>query len=128
MSTYDYARAKASADRIIERFGAPAALLRPTSTGPVYDPTPGAPIEHPCVAAVIDFTDSEIFDNGGRVLSTDKHVILAKGALAIDPTPSDKLRVGDVEFWIIGGPPAGRGIKTIAPAGVVVFYDLQCRT
>lgn len=126
MAQFDYAKSKATADRLIGRFGMPAVLRVPTSTGPVYDPTPGAPKDYPCTVVVRDFSTYEVTAAGGRVLTKDKKVILAKGNLPLDPSPAHKLLLGGVEHVIVG-PDVGLGIKTVAPGGVTVLYQLQVR-
>lgn len=123
--SFDYARSRASADRLIAKFGRPGTLRRPVAaSGPSYDPTPGTPVDFAVTIAVIDYSDYEI--TGGRVLATDKKVLLAAGGLTEVPTPDHKLLIGTVWHNIIG-PDRGRGIKPLAPAGVVVMYELQAR-
>jgi hypothetical protein len=124
MTAFDYARSTVTADRLIARFGQAGTLRRPTATGTAYNPVAGDPGSHSCRFVVIEWAVGEV--DGSRVLSTDMKVLLAKGSLTIDPAPSDKLVIGGVEHHIIG-PDKGRGIKAVAPAGTVVFYELQVR-
>jgi hypothetical protein len=122
---FDYSRSKATADRLITRFGQAGFLRRPgVNTGTEYDPEIGPPTDYPCTFAVIGWSNGEIA--GGRVLATDKKVLLAKGDLQIEPTPSDKLVIGGAEHSIIG-PDNGLGIQTLAPAGIIVMWTLQAR-
>lgn len=126
MAGFNYQRAKATADRLIARFGRPepAVLRAPTFTGPDYDPTPGPPVDHPCTVVVVEWETKELETN--RVLANDLKLLVAKGELAIDPDPSHKLVVGGVEHTIVG-PESGLGVRTVAPGGVTVFYKLQVR-
>lgn len=121
---FDYPAAKADADEMIAEFGQTGTLVRPVTTGPVHNPVEGTPLSYPVTFVVIDWTDSEIA--GGRVLMTDKKVILAKGNLVVDPTPTDRLVIGGVSHAIIG-PDEGRGIRTLAPSGIICLYELQAR-
>jgi hypothetical protein len=119
VTTFDYAQAKADADELIAYFGQAATLKRPTVGGSAYNPTQGAPTSYDVIVAVLNYDDSEI--DGSRVLATDKKVLMARGDLAIDPVTTDRLEIGGVEHWIIAP------IRTTAPAGIVVLYELQAR-
>jgi hypothetical protein len=126
VTTFDYTRSRATADRLIARFGMAAILRRPTATGPAYNPTTGTPDDYPCTVVIDSFATSEVADSGGRILADDKKVLLAVGNLPISPAPSDKLVLGGAEYRIIG-PDVGKGIETVAPGGTTVMYVLQVR-
>jgi len=56
MSAYDYSRAVATANRLLTRFGQLGAIRRTGApTGPAYDPTPGAVVDHPARFAMLDY-------------------------------------------------------------------------
>jgi hypothetical protein len=117
---FDYGRSKATADRLIARFGQAAVLRRPGApSGPVYDPTPGEPTDYACTIVVLAYDNREI--DGTRILSTDKKVLLSKGSLAIEPALSDKLVIGGTEHAIVDP------IQPLSPGGVVVLYQVQAR-
>jgi hypothetical protein len=118
--TFNYARSKETADRLIQKFGQTGLIRRRTTTGPEYDPTEGDPTDHACRFAVMDYSNAEI--DGSRILATDRKVYLAKGALTIEPGLDDLLvDSAGVEYRII--PP----LKPLNPGGVVVFWELQAR-
>jgi len=119
VTAFNYGRPKATADRLIARFGQAGTLRRMLpGSGPAYDPGEPSPDDYAATFAVLDFNGREI--DGSRVLATDKKILLANGALAIQPTLSDKLVIGDVEHSIIN-------IETLAPGGTVVMWTLQVR-
>lgn len=118
MTTFDYTRSRATADRLIARFGQAGTLSRPTKSGTPYNPTPGAPDDHPCTFVVLEYAQGEI--DGSRVLETDKKVMLCKGALAIEPATSDKLLVGGVSHSIMD-------VRPLSPGGTVVLFEIQVR-
>jgi hypothetical protein len=121
VTAYDYARAKATADRLIEKFGQLGAIRRTgAGTGPEYDPTPGATTDYPARFAMLDYEASEI--DGTRVLATDKKAILAVGSLTITVALDDKLVEADGTVYKIIPP-----LKPLSPAGTVVMYEIQCR-
>lgn len=119
--SYDYGRAKAAADRLLEKFGQLGKVRRTGApTGPEYDPTPGVDVDHDAFMAVLDYDDSLI--NGTRILATDKYVILAVGDLPISLALDDKLVEADETVYKIIPP-----LKPLSPAGTVVMYEIQAR-
>ena len=121
MSAYDYSRAVATANRLLTRFGQLGAIRRTGApTGPAYDPTPGAVVDHPARFAMLDYEASEI--DGTRVLATDKKALLAVGSLTITVALDDKLVEADGTVYKIIPP-----LKPLSPAGTVVMYEIQCR-
>lgn len=121
MTSFNYARAKATADRLIERYGQLGAIRRTGApTGPEYDPTPGVDVDHPARFAMLDYEATEI--DGTRVLATDKKALLAVGSLTITPALDDKLVEADGTVYKIIPP-----LKPLSPAGTVVMYEIQCR-
>ena len=117
MTAFDYARSKASADRLLTRFGQSGTLLKYTKSGPSYDPVITWP-PHACTFVVLDYANREV--DGTRILATDKQVLLAKASLAIEPTTADKLLIGGVEHKLIA-------VKPISPGGTTILYELQVR-
>lgn len=117
MAAYDYTRPRATADRMLARFGQTGALRRETRSGPAYDPEISTE-DHACTFAVEDYRAQEI--DGSRVLVTDKRAILKAGGLAIVPTTSDKLVVAGVAHSIVR-------VETLAPGGTTLLWQLQIR-
>lgn len=118
MSAFDYARSKATADRLIARFGQAGTLRRPTSTGAAYNPTPGAPEDHAVTIVVLDYKDTEV--DGTRIRATDKRVLLARSDLAIAPALSDQLFIGYEPHALIE-------VQPLSPGGTVLMWELQAR-
>lgn len=118
MASFDYAKSKVTADRLIARFGQTGKIRRPSKTGPAYDPTEGSPNDKACKFVVLEYENREV--DGSRVLQTDKKVLLAAGGLAFAPALSDRLLIGGVEHSLIN-------VKPLSPAGSVVFYEAQAR-
>lgn len=120
---FDYSRAKATADRMIKRYGTtkPAYLLEPGATsGEDFNPTQGAPIQHKVEVVRLEYSTREI--DGVRIIAGDRRYLIAVGSLNIEPTPAWQLQVDGVVFTIV--PP----LKTLAPGDVTIFWDAQCRT
>lgn len=119
MTAFNYARAKATADRLIARFGQSGYIRRTPTTGTAYNPTQGTPADHACTFVVTDYTAREI--DGARILSSDKKAIVAFGALAIALGTADRLLDPSVPGYKIVE------VKPLNPGGTVVLYEMQVR-
>ena len=119
MTAFDYARPKATADRLITRYGQTATLRRPTTSGGTsYNPGTVTNADHACTIAVLDYSSREV--DGTRIQRTDRKVLMAKASLSIEPATTDKLEIGVDELKIVD-------VKPLSPAGTVVFWELQVR-
>ena len=117
MTRFDYSGVKATAERLIRRFGQDATLVRETQGGEPWDPVI-VETEYACQAAVMDYSQSLI--DGTRIQADDRQIYLSTEGLTVTPTTSDSLSVGGVSFSIIN-------VMPLNPGGTVVFYELQCR-
>ena len=120
MTTFDYSRPLATANRLIERFGQLGSIQRPgTPTGPKHNPTPGAPTSHPARFVIVDYSSREI--DGTRIKATDKKALMSPGSLTIDPATTDRLVEADASSWSIVG------VETLRPATTTLLHTLQVR-
>lgn len=117
--SFDYAKSKATADRLLTRFGQAATLRRPgTASGPAYNPTIGSPSNVSVTVVVLDYANREI--DGARILAGDKKVMLARAALTTDPTTADQLVIGGVAHAIVA-------VSPFSPGGTTVYFEIQAR-
>lgn len=119
MTAFNYAQAKATADRLIARFGQSGYIRRTPTTGAAYNPTQGTPADHACTFVITDYTSRQI--DGTRILAGDKKALVAVGALSITPGTADRLL-----------DPSAPGYKIVEamplnPGGTVVMYEMQVR-
>lgn len=120
MAGFDYARSRATADRLITRFGQQGAIRRAGApSGDPWNPTPGTSTDHACILVVLDYAASEI--DGTLIRATDRKVYVAAGGLAIEPMESDRVVIGGAALEIVR-------VTTLAPAGVAVYFELQARS
>jgi len=103
--TNDYLADQADADELIEEFGQAAILTRGAT-------------DHPATVVVLDYANREV--DGTRIQATDKRVLVAAGGLEITPKPSDRLKIDGTGHAIVQ-------VKPFAPAGIVVFFEVQAR-
>jgi len=109
------------ASRLIAKHGLPATLLRP---GPgtfnsLGEHIPGPDAEHPALVLVATYAIDLRFVGAGLLDVGDQRVFLsAEGMTA--PATTDRLRIGAEVFRLVR-------ITTLAPAGDVIFWELQVR-
>lgn len=121
MSTFDYSRPLATANRMIERYGQLGAIRRAGApSGDPFDPTPGADVDHAARFVMIDFSAHEV--DGTRIFATDKKALVSPGSLTIEPATTDHLVEADGTVWNIVPP-----VQTLRPAETTLLYTLQCR-
>ncbi len=117
MTKFDYAGARATAERMIRRFGQPGMLRRVTATGADYDPEQTVE-DFDCLMVALDYDQQ--FVGNTLIVSGDRMVYLSTEGLAVTPDLSDRLVIGGVEHAVVS-------IAPLSPAGTVVFWQIQAR-
>jgi hypothetical protein len=119
MTGFNYARATATADRLIARFGQSGLLRQITKSGTAYSKTATTTVDHP-VSLVITEYDVRLID-GVRILASDRKALVAVGSLTVEPTPADHLvDAAGAVYKIVN-------IQPINPGGTVVMWEVQAR-
>lgn len=119
---FDFAEMQATADDLIGEFGMPGAIRRSTTTGGgPYDPDGGTitVTDHPCMLVVDEYGLRE--RESSLIEANDRKVLVAVGGLTVEPQEEDQIVIGGAVFEIVS-------VKPIAPAGVVVLYEIQARS
>lgn len=121
MSTFDYARPLATANRLIARFGQDGVVRRITTTGGTsYDPGEETPTNYPARFVVTAF-DNRTEVDGSRILSTDKKVLMAAD-VETDPRSGDLLVCADGSILsVVDADP-------LKPAETVLLWTVQARS
>jgi hypothetical protein len=118
--SFDYAKSAATALRLLTKFGQPVTLRKQTAGA--YDPATGTATittsDTAGNAAILEFSDGERYQAGTTIQEGDKKALL--NAAAVTPAPNDLLIAGSVTWTVLG-------VKTLAPAGTVVLYELHLR-
>lgn len=119
---YDYARAKATAERLIIQFGQDAALRQVTNAGPDWAPT-----QTPAYTTIkaADVRNSRSFAGGSLVMAENTDILTSPPASVVI-APGDKIALGltaddadENSDWMVvsdTGP--------FAPDGTVIYYAL----
>ncbi len=117
MEAFDHDKARATAERLIAKFGQKGILRRITSTGPDYDPVQSSE-DFPCSLVDLDRSQAHIAET--LIQRGDRMVYLSTEGLPITPTLADKLLIGSAEHAIVD-------LQPLSPGGTVVFWQLQVR-
>lgn len=126
MAAFNYDRSRASADRLIAKFGQAGFIRRstPGTTGggdPWYpvSMTGGASADYACTVVVLDYSAGE--RDGTLIRVEDRKVLIAVGSLEIEPAPQDQIVLGGVAHPIID-------VKPLNPGGTNIYFEAQVRT
>lgn len=113
---------KQIASRLIKQHGQAATLLRP-GEGTVDDfggYTPGPDTEHPVTMVSATYAIELQVWAGGLVAVGDQRVLVSVEGFDLTPETTDRLRIGGEIFRTIG-------VSPLAPAGEVIFWEMQVR-
>lgn len=119
MTTFDYARTRATADKLLKYFGMSAVLRRE-----------GIP-DRVCIVAITDYSPRDASSQLAN--PTDRHVIMSAATPEIQALPPNNELDQLVTFIQPGGTvvneilPFTCPAKPIAPAGVPVLYEFTVR-
>lgn len=123
MAGFDYVKSRATADRLIKRFGQTGTLIRMIpGSGPKSNPGPSTSVSFPMTIVVLSYDRREI--NNTNILSTDKHIFastLGNTFGEIEPS-TDTIAASDGNIYTIVPP-----VSQLNPGGVNVLWDLQAR-
>lgn len=96
-------------------------VAHPDGGSGIYDPNTGtvtaATTAYPCTAAVLNYSAKDI--DGTLVLAGDAKVLIAPD-VGQAPEANDKIVTADRQMTVVRCSP-------VAPAGVVVLYEVQVR-
>ncbi|MFK0163498.1 hypothetical protein [Rhizobium sp. NPDC090279] len=117
MAAFDYDRTRATAARLIAKFGGKGSLRRISNTGLDYDPAQTSE-DFACSLVDLDHSQAHVADT--LIQRGDRMVYLSTEGLSITPALADKVLIGGVEHAIVD-------IQPLSPGGAVVFWQLQVR-
>ncbi|NKJ04110.1 hypothetical protein [Rhizobium sp. SG741] len=117
MEAFDYGKTRATAERLIAKFGQKGSLRRINNSGPDYDPVQASD-DFPCSFVDLDQSQAHVADT--LIQRGDRMVYISTEGLSITPTLADKMLIGGVEHAIVD-------IQPLSPGGTVVFWQLQVR-
>lgn len=118
--TFDYAKAAATALRLLEQFG--QTVTRNASTAGTYDPATGASVvtdtSSSRTGVLLDYSGKgEMYANGNLVIQGDKKLLLDGSGTA---EMTDSYVIGSTEYSVVS-------IKELNPGGTVVMFEIHAR-
>lgn len=112
--TFDYARSRATAERLIDRFGKDALIRVPgENMGTDYNPIIGLPTDH----AVRLVDNGTVTEADGATLITRRKMLVSTAGLSIVPHQDHSLVVDGVEHGI-------SEVRPLAPGPMVVLFEV----
>lgn len=110
--------------------GYPATLRKPPTGTPAnpYDPPTGNPTYHQVIVMV---SDKELRDVNGTLIGMTKRTVTISGAAGVVPSDDDKIVLGSHLTFVNAATDDGlawqeiAAVRSLAPAGVAVLYDLD---
>lgn len=121
MSTFDYLGSRASADKLIQKFGMQAVLRRASAS----------PTDRTCWVVIVDYNPTD--KSTSLANPTDRKVIMSAGLGDVPAMPPDN----ELDQLVTFVQPAGVvqnevlpftcPAKPIEPAGIVVVYEFTVR-
>ena len=118
LPSLDYAKSKATAERLISNFGQSGTLTQTVNSGASYNPTRTS-TDYACKLSVMSYRERDI--DGSDIQRGDKQVYLSTEGLSVVPSENDLLSIGGVKHKIVD-------LMPLSPAGMVVFWKAQVRT
>lgn len=112
--TFNYARSRATAERLIARFGTTATLRQITNSGTEWAPTQ---TETDTTITVVDL-EREVRDAAGTLTGQSKRTLYVSTAAGVTPEKDDKIVIGGTEHEIAE-------VRTLAPGGTTVMWEVD---
>lgn len=117
MTKFDYTKSRATAEKLIAKFGQTGTLRRETASSTAYDPTITTN-DYTVTLVDLDYDETQL--SGTLITRGDRLVYLSTIGLAIVPANGDKILIGGVEHAILD-------VKPLQPSGTIVLWELQAR-
>lgn len=112
---FDYARIRGTAERLLERFGQTATLLKPGEmVGPEWDREPGLATEY--TITVVDENNMRR-DMSGTLIGEAVHALIVSTSARVEPEQADRVRIGGRVLEITE-------VRPLAPGGTVLLWEV----
>ncbi len=112
--SFNYAAARATAERLIARFGQSATLRKVSRSGTAYAPTID---ETDTTITVVDL-NQRVRDQSGTLIGQSQRTLYVSTSAGVVPEKDDKVVIGGTEHEI-------GEVRALSPGGTVVFYEVD---
>lgn len=114
---FDYTRSRATAERLIARFGQSATLRQIVNSGPEYAPT-----QTPTDPAITVVDLSQRVRDAARTLTGEtRRTLLVSTAAGVTPVKADKVQIG-------GKWHEAAEVRPLSPGGTVILWEIDLAT
>ena len=117
MAGFDYVRTKATAERLIGKFGQSATLRQVTNSGDSWAPTQTAT---DTTIIVVDLNE-RMRDSSGTLEGQTRRTLLVSTSAGVEPGKGDKVLIGGKEHEV-------SEVRPLAPGGTVILYEVDLAT
>jgi len=112
--TFDYSNLKATADRLIARFGKTATLVTFTTSGTDYDPV----ITETDTSITLVELNYSLTNRNESLVQTGDKIWLVQAAAA--PSSSDKIELDGTRYSMVD-------IQPVSPGATTLLFEVQAR-
>lgn len=113
-----YARAEATAARLIAKYGKASKIVREGApSGPPHAPVPGADVEHDCVLVE---TKYDIANRDATLVAKGDKLGIISPAVDVVPLLSDRIRIDGKLHQLAD-------VQPLNPGGLVVLYKFHAK-
>lgn len=116
--TYDYTRPKATAERLIAKFGKNAVLQQYTNRGTPYSPTRTP--SNPVAIKVVDFEQLES-DREGSLVGTKSRVLYISTSAGVTPQKQDEVVLDGSTHEIVT-------VAALKPGDIDLMWEVMVRS
>lgn len=115
--TFNYARSKATAERLLASFGQTATLRQITNSGDAWEPSL---TETDTSVTVVDL-NREVRDASGTLTGQTRRTLYVSTSAGVTPAKGDKVVIGSTEHEI-------EAVRTLAPGGTTIMHEVDLVT
>lgn len=110
---------------MFQKYGMSVTLRRTTQGA--YNPSTGAmsagtSADYTCLVVITEYNQFVV--DGTLIKRGDKRLLVAAKGLDVVPSVSDVFLLSDGQWKV---PDSGGAVKTLAPAGIAIMYEVQVR-
>lgn len=110
--TFDYARARATAERLIAKFGQDVTLIQITNAGTEWAPKHAETLT---TIKAVDLSEQQR-DASGTLIGQVRRTLYISASASVTPGKGDKVMINGIEHEIAE-------VRPLAPGGVDVFWE-----
>lgn len=114
--SFDYSRLRATAERLLDRFGFKVILEKPGEDGgDPWNPGPGEPTQHP-ITVVQQY--KQVRDASGTLIAQTQHTLLISTEGGVIPAKEDAVIINGERREVLA-------VRPVSPGSVDLLYEVD---